>query len=97
MKHASIVMPALVPQGGQLSRSGAHRGRASPRPTGHPDDCCRISGVPDCDGVTLALPYLAGGEGARATIPLPLDTAEQEGLHRSAGIRREAIESLNLK
>jgi L-lactate dehydrogenase len=59
--------------------------------------CCRIAGVPDCDGVTLALPHLVGGEGALATIPLPLDTAEHEGLRRSAGILREALESLNLK
>jgi L-lactate dehydrogenase len=59
--------------------------------------CCRIAGVPDCDGVTLALPHLVGGEGALATIPLPLDTTEHEGLRRSAGILREALESLNLK
>jgi L-lactate dehydrogenase len=59
--------------------------------------CCRITGVPDCDGVTLALPHLVGGEGALATIPLPMDSMEQEGLRRSAGILREALESLNLK
>jgi L-lactate dehydrogenase len=59
--------------------------------------CCRITGVPDCDGVTLALPHLVGGEGALATIPLPLNATEQEGLRRSARIVREAIESLNLK
>jgi L-lactate dehydrogenase len=47
-------------------------------------------------GVTLALPHLVGGEGALATIPLPLDAREQEGLRRSAGVLREAIESLNL-
>jgi len=58
--------------------------------------CCRITGVPDCEGVTLALPHLVGGEGALATIPLPLDPAEQEGLRRSAGILREAIESLKV-
>src|SRR5215510_7969868 len=59
--------------------------------------CSRINGVPDCEGVTLALPHLVGGEGAMATIPLPLDPTEREGLRRSAGILREAIESLNLK
>jgi len=58
--------------------------------------CSRISGVPDCDGVTLALPHLVGGKGALATIPLSLDTAEREGLRRSAGILREALQSLNL-
>lgn len=59
--------------------------------------CSRISGVPDCDGVTLALPHLVGGDGALAIIPLPLDDTEREGLRRSAGILREALESLNLK
>jgi L-lactate dehydrogenase len=59
--------------------------------------CCRVAGVPGCEGVTLALPHLVGGEGALATIPLPLDSTEQEGLLRSAGILAEALESLNLK
>ena len=59
--------------------------------------CSHITGVPDCDGVTLALPHLVGGEGALATIPLSLDTTEREGLRRSAGILREAIASLNLQ
>ena len=59
--------------------------------------CCRIAGVPDCDGVTLALPHLVGGDGALATIPLSLDPAEREGLSRSAAVLREAIASLNLK
>jgi L-lactate dehydrogenase len=58
--------------------------------------CCRIAGVPDCDDVTLALPHLVGGEGALASIPLPLDATEHEGLRRSAGILREAIASLKL-
>src|SRR6478735_6169082 len=46
--------------------------------------CSRITGVPDCEGVTLALPHLVGGEGALAVIPLPLDNEEREGLRRSA-------------
>ena len=56
--------------------------------------CSRISGVPDCEGLTLALPHLVGGEGAMATIPLSLDGTEREALCRSAGILREAIQSL---
>jgi L-lactate dehydrogenase len=59
--------------------------------------CSRIAGVPDCDGVTLALPHLVGGEGAMATIPLVLDAGERQALTRSAGILREAIESLGLQ
>jgi L-lactate dehydrogenase len=58
--------------------------------------CSRVTAVPDCEGVTLALPHLVGGEGALATIPLPLDPTEQEGLRRSAAILREALESLAL-
>jgi L-lactate dehydrogenase len=56
--------------------------------------CSRITGVPDCEGVTLALPHLVGGDGVLATIPLALDGMEREGLRRSAGVVREAIASL---
>jgi L-lactate dehydrogenase len=59
--------------------------------------CTRIVGVPECDGVTLALPHLVGGEGAMATIPLPLNAAERKALSRSTALLREAIESLKLK
>jgi len=59
--------------------------------------CARITGLPDCEDVTLALPHLLGGEGVIGTIRLPLDGTELEGLRRSAGILREAIQSLNLK
>jgi L-lactate dehydrogenase len=58
--------------------------------------CSRITGVPDCEGVTLSLPHLVGGEGELATIPLPLDAMEREDLRRSAGILRDALESLKL-
>jgi len=56
--------------------------------------CARITGVPGCDGVTLALPHLVGGQGALATIPLPLDAIEEQALRHSAGLLRQAIESL---
>jgi L-lactate dehydrogenase len=58
--------------------------------------CARISGVPDCDGVTLALPHLVGGDGVLATIPLLLDATERQGLARSASILREATQSLSV-
>jgi L-lactate dehydrogenase len=58
--------------------------------------CSRITGVPDCEGVTLALPHVIGGQGVLATIALPLDGEEREGLRRSAGILRDAIQSLGL-
>jgi L-lactate dehydrogenase len=56
--------------------------------------CSRITGVPDCEGVTLALPHLVDGQGVRATIPLALDATEREGLRRSAIVLREAMASL---
>ena len=59
--------------------------------------CSHITGVPECDGITLALPHLVGGEGALATIPLSLDTTERKELRNSAAILREALDSLNLK
>jgi L-lactate dehydrogenase len=58
--------------------------------------CARIKGVPEYDGVTMALPHLVGGEGALAAIPLPLDEHEQAALRRSAAVLREAIDSLRL-
>jgi len=57
--------------------------------------CARITNVPGCDGVTMALPHLVGGQGALATIPLPLDAIEEQALRHSAGLLRQAIESLN--
>jgi L-lactate dehydrogenase len=55
-----------------------------------------VVGVPSCEGVTLGLPHLVGGQGAMGAIPLPLEPIEQEALERSASILREAIESLTL-
>jgi L-lactate dehydrogenase len=57
--------------------------------------CTRIEGVDGYDGVTLALPHLVGGQGALATIPLPMDDLETKALRRSAGIVQQAIESLS--
>jgi L-lactate dehydrogenase len=57
--------------------------------------CCSVTDVPGFEGVTLALPRLVAGRGVLATIPLPLDPAERDGLTRSAGILREAIQSLS--
>jgi L-lactate dehydrogenase len=59
--------------------------------------CARVTDVTEYDGVTLALPRLVGGEGVLATLPLPLDPEEAAGLRRSAGILREAIESLGVQ
>ena len=58
--------------------------------------CSRIAGVPDCDGRDAGAAAPRRRRGVLATIPLPLDASEREGLGRSAGILREAIESLKL-
>ena len=57
--------------------------------------CCRITGVPDCEDVTLALPHLLGGDGVLATIPLALDSEERQALARSAETVHGAIQSLS--
>jgi len=56
--------------------------------------CTRIEGVPGCDGVTLALPHLVGGQGALAALPLSLNSIEEAALRHSAGILRQALDSL---
>jgi L-lactate dehydrogenase len=58
--------------------------------------CSRITGVSDCDGVTLSLPHLVDGQGVRATIPLALDATEREGLRQSANVLREAVGLLSV-
>ncbi len=58
--------------------------------------CCRITGIDGCDGVTLALPHLVGGDGILATIPVTLDPTERDALARSAGILRSATDSLSV-
>ena len=57
--------------------------------------CSRIQGVAGCEGVTLGLPHLVGGQGAMGA--MPLEPIEQEALERSASILREAIGSLKRK
>jgi L-lactate dehydrogenase len=52
--------------------------------------CTRLSGVPGCDGVTLALPHLVGGQGA-------LNATEEEAFRRSAAVLREALESMKVR
>jgi L-lactate dehydrogenase len=58
--------------------------------------CARITGVPDAEGITLALPHLVGGDGVLATIPLTLDAKEHAAFRRSTSILREAVASLGV-
>jgi L-lactate dehydrogenase len=50
-----------------------------------------VAGVKD---VTVSLPRLVGGDGVLDTLPLNLSAEEKNLLNRSAGIVREAIQSL---
>jgi L-lactate dehydrogenase len=59
--------------------------------------CARIVGVPEWEGLTMAMPHMVGGEGALGTIPLRVNPREHEQLRHSAGILREAIELLTPK
>jgi len=58
--------------------------------------CATVSSVPDCEGLTLSLPHLIGGDGVLATLPLALAAPEGDALRRSAGILRDAVASLQL-
>ncbi len=51
-----------------------------------------IAGIED---VTVALPHLVCGDGAVEQLLLPLSEVEQEKLHRSAAIVRQAIEGMD--
>ena len=59
--------------------------------------CASLSGVPEYDGLTFALPHLIGGDGVLATIPLALAATERDALRRSADILRDAVASLQLR
>jgi L-lactate dehydrogenase len=59
--------------------------------------CSHITGIHGCNGITLALPHLLGGEGVLSILPLPLSPSERKALGRSAKILQEAIRSLKLK
>jgi L-lactate dehydrogenase len=58
--------------------------------------CSRMEDLPGCEGITLSLPQLVGGQGAMGAIHLPLDETEHDALLRSAGVLRDAVESLGL-
>jgi L-lactate dehydrogenase len=52
-----------------------------------------VAGVAD---VTVAMPRLVGGDGVLASFEPPLNNAEQSALANSAGIIREALDSLDV-
>jgi L-lactate dehydrogenase len=58
--------------------------------------CAKLQGVSGFENVTMALPHVVSGNGVIATIPLELDSSEQDALHRSANILRESVNSLQL-
>ncbi len=57
--------------------------------------CTPMDEVSGVQGVTLALPNLVGGQGVLDHFPLNLNDHEHGQLRRSAGVIREAIDSLD--
>jgi len=58
--------------------------------------CSRHAEVAGVKDVTLSVPHLVGGHGVVETIPVPLTEPEQAALTRSAGVLRDALDSLQL-
>lgn len=56
--------------------------------------CTRLPEIAGIADVTASLPQLVGGDGVLATFQLPLSEEEQEGLHNSVRVIRDAIDSL---
>jgi len=57
--------------------------------------CTPKAEVLDVCNVTISLPHLVGGEGALASLPLPLDDDEQAALRASAEVVCRAMEELD--
>lgn len=58
--------------------------------------CSRMEKIAGVEDVTISMPHLIDGSGVVTPIPLTLDDGENEALHRSAKIIRDAIDSLDL-
>ncbi|MEM6284384.1 MAG: L-lactate dehydrogenase [Chloroflexota bacterium] len=57
--------------------------------------CSPMANVAGVENVTVAMPFLFGGNGVIDSLPMPMSDTEQEKLHRSASIVKEAIVSLD--
>ncbi len=57
--------------------------------------CAPVGHVFGIGDVTVSLPHLIGGSGVLAALPLPLHEEEQALLRTSAGVVRQAIQSLD--
>ncbi|MFG0287099.1 MAG: L-lactate dehydrogenase [Rhodopirellula sp. JB044] len=56
--------------------------------------CSRIEGMDGLPDVTISMPHLLGGDGVIAPVPLDLSEDESSALKRSAGVIRDAIDSI---
>jgi L-lactate dehydrogenase len=56
--------------------------------------CGHHASVAGVEDVTLSLPHLLGGDGIMNTLNIPLTTEEEKQLMRSAGVIKEALESI---
>ncbi|MEL6149769.1 MAG: L-lactate dehydrogenase [Chloroflexota bacterium] len=59
--------------------------------------CSPMASIAGVENVTVAMPFLFGGNGVIDSLPMPMSDSEQEKLHRSASIVKEAITSLDEK
>lgn len=57
--------------------------------------CSPAAHIAGVENVTVSMPWVFGGNGAIDILPMPIDDNEQEQLHQSAKIVRQAIDSLD--
>jgi len=57
--------------------------------------CSPMANVAGVENVTVAMPFLFGGNGVITALPMPMSDKEQEKLHKSASIVKEAIVSID--
>lgn len=58
--------------------------------------CAPVEEVEGIHDVTIALPHLVGGQGVISTLWQPLTPDERDALRRSAGVVKEAIDSIHV-
>ena len=58
--------------------------------------CTPAERIVDISNVTISMPYLIGGNGIMTQLPLPINTAEEQALKKSAGIIKNYIDQLGL-
>jgi L-lactate dehydrogenase len=57
--------------------------------------CAPLPAIAGVQDVTLSMPHLIGGRGNMGMVPLPLNSKEEQGLHHSASVIKEALDALS--